>query len=303
MSFWVLPERLEDGKRQYAEFQRQLRFFEEILGPYPFRIDKYGVAHTPYLGMEHQSIIAYGSSFDLNEYGFDWLHFHELAHEWWGNLISASDWRDFWIHEGFAVYMEALYAERLNGHDAYHRYLKRLHPLLNNEEAVAPLESRTTGEIYFARNGKRSDNDIYYKGALILHTLRHLIGEEATHSMLRHLTYPDSTLERTVDGRQTRFVSTADFLSTVENVSGKDLGWFVDVYLRQPDLPKLKRHRDGDVLKLWWDTPNDLPFPMPIDVSIEGATRRVEMADGRAEIRVGEDADVEIDPIGWVLRD
>jgi aminopeptidase N len=121
--FWVLPEHYQEGLRVFPQFKRHMRFFEETLGPYPFRIDKYGVAESPYLGMEHQSIIAYGSDFTDNEAGFDGLHFHELSHEWWANMVTAADWKDWWLHESFGSYMEALYAEYLNGTQAYHEYI------------------------------------------------------------------------------------------------------------------------------------------------------------------------------------
>jgi len=94
--FYVLPESLEDGRALMPEILAHLRWFEETLGPYPFRADKYGVAQTPYLGMEHQSIIAYGANFDNGamtggvDWGFDALHHHELSHEWWGNLVTNS---------------------------------------------------------------------------------------------------------------------------------------------------------------------------------------------------------------------
>ncbi len=125
VKLWVLPGDVEEGKVFFQEMKEHLRFYEDLLGPYPFRADKYGVAQTPHLGMEHQSIIAYGAGFDNTamtdrDWGFDTLHHHELSHEWWGNLVTNADWRDMWLHEGFGTYMQALYAERLNGTEAYH---------------------------------------------------------------------------------------------------------------------------------------------------------------------------------------
>ena len=93
-----------------------MRFYEEKLGPYPFRIEKLGIAETPHLGMEHSTIIAYGNGFKNNADGFDGLLFHEFGHEWWANLVTASDWRDFWIHEGFQSFMDAVYIIHINKH-------------------------------------------------------------------------------------------------------------------------------------------------------------------------------------------
>src|SRR5690606_25030050 len=114
--FWVLPEHEADGRRVLPDFMRSMRFLEETIGPYPFRQDKFGVVHTPYYGMEHQSINAYGSDFQPNAHGFDNLFFHELTHEWWANMVTARDWKDWWIHESFGSYMTPLYIERLHGH-------------------------------------------------------------------------------------------------------------------------------------------------------------------------------------------
>ena len=118
--FWVLPQDYEKGLKFFPEILEHIKFFENLLGPYPFRADKYGVVQTPHLGMEHQTIIAYGAKFNNSamtgkNWGFDALHHHEFSHEWWGNLVTCSDWNDMWLHEGFGTYMQALYVEKLSG--------------------------------------------------------------------------------------------------------------------------------------------------------------------------------------------
>ena len=308
VTFWVLPEAYEEGQRLFPQFMEHLRFYEDLLGPYPFRADKYGVAHTPHLGMEHQTIIAYGHDFTDNPYGFDFLHHHELAHEWWGNLVSAADWRDFWIHEGFGSYMQALYAEELGGAEAYRRYLAGSREGIRNRQPVAPREPRTTTQMYFvAPDYTESDGDIYYKGAWVLHTLRYLIGDGAFFEALRRMAYPDPAMERVTDGRQARFATTDDFLRIAERTSGQELDWFFEVYLRQPALPRLIEERTGDALRLRWSLPEGLPdsltFPMPVDVEIDGALRRVEVSrEGVAVPLPQPEADVTVDPMRWVLR-
>ncbi|MBT8401385.1 MAG: M1 family metallopeptidase, partial [Rhodothermia bacterium] len=109
VQFFVLEEDYDRGAAFFPEILDHVRWFEGRFGPYPFRSDKYGVAQTPHLGMEHQSIIAYGADFNPNvfiqrDFGFDQLHHHELAHEWWGNLVTNADWKDAWLHEGIGTY-------------------------------------------------------------------------------------------------------------------------------------------------------------------------------------------------------
>ncbi|HET6568997.1 MAG TPA: M1 family metallopeptidase [Rhodothermales bacterium] len=302
VTFWILPEAYDLGKKQLPEFLKHLAFYEKMLGPYPFRADKYGVAHTPYLGMEHQTIIAYGDDFDDEPWGYDWLHFHELGHEWWGNMVTAADWKDFWLHEGLTEYMQALYSEQLFGEDAYRKVIRQFRSDLQNIQPVAPRETQTTDQVYFiaGQDGGTPNNDIYYKGAVILNSLRYLIGDEDFFTLLRRFAYPTPALEQVTDGRQCRFVDTEDFVRMAEQVSGMKLEWFSNVYLRQAALPELVQTQTADGIKLAWKVPGDLPFPMPVDVEVDGQIRRVEMVNGQATIPAT--GDVVIDPGEWVLR-
>ena len=299
VTFWVLPEAYEKGEELFPQFAEHLRFYEERLGPYPFRADKYGVVHTPHLGMEHQTIIAYGNDFTDNEFGFDFLHHHELGHEWWGNLVSAADWRDFWIHEGFCSYMQALYAEELGGEEAYHRYMAGSRGGIGNRQPVAPREARSTQQMYFvAPDYTQSDGDIYAKGAWVLHTLRYLIGDEAFAEALHRMAYPDPAMEHVTEGGQTRFATTDDFLRIAEETSGQELGWFFEVYLRQPELPQLVVETDENGSRMHWDVPGNLPFPMPVEVEVDGETQRIAMPQGAASLPDSATAD----PKGWILK-
>jgi aminopeptidase N len=298
VSFWVLPEDYEKGEAFFPEILEHLNFFERSLGPYPFRADKYGVAQTPHLGMEHQTIIAYGANFNNGamtvgkDWGFDALHHHELSHEWWGNGVTCSDWRDMWIHEGFGTYMQALYLEETQGIEQYHAYLKSIRDFWNIEP-VAPKISRSAEEI--------SISSVYFKGAWILHTLRYLIGDEEMKLLLRRMIYTDPEMERVTDGKQVRFVSTNDFLNLAQSISGQDLDWFVDVYLRQSELPALVSRIENGYLKIQWDAPDNLPFPMPVDIRLGDKTERFEIpSEGRV---IGIEGSIEpiIDPDNWLL--
>lgn len=302
--FWVLPENLEQGHALFRQFPRQLAFLEEKLGPYPFRNEKYGVAEVPYLGMEHQTVIGYGNGYRDGELGFDWLHFHELAHEWWGNMVTARDWSDFWLHEGFASYMEALYAEELGGRGALKAYLRRFRSRLRNREPLAPWAPQSSVEKYFAApDFRRSDGDVNFKAAWVLHSLRFLIGDEAFFQVLRRFAYPLPELETVTDGSQCRFVVTEDFRRTAESVAGRDLSWFFHVYVRQPQLPKLEVERSKGRLHLRWKTPEGLPFLMPVEILIDGERRIVPVDTQGTSIEVGAENEVSLDPDNWVLRE
>ncbi len=299
--FWVLPEDVEKGKALFPQFVEQMAFFEELLGPYPFRADKYGIVHTPFLGMEHQSLIAYGAGFRNDvlfnmRVGYDDLMHHELAHEWWGNLVSVYDWKDFWLHEGFATYMQALYVERLAGHAAYHRQVARFRTSIANRVPLAPRETKST-------MGISGGNEVYFKGASVLHTLRLLAGDTRFFEILRRFAYPDPALELTSDGSAMRFTSTNEFRKIAEQVYGSRLDWFFDVYVHQPHLPELVVERNGRDVVMRWITPDDLPFNMPVPVQINNEHHLVEFENNRAEIQLPRSVrKFEVDELRWVLR-
>jgi aminopeptidase N len=315
VTFWVLPEDTLRGQTLFPQFAEQLRFFEDLLGPYPFRADKYGVVQTSYLGMEHQTLIAYGAGFRNDrlfnmQAGYDDLHHHELAHEWWGNLVSVADWKDFWIHEGFATYMQALYTEQLKGPERYHAQMRLFRSFVTNDRPLAPRYSQSSRDMYRGR-------DIYYKGAFVLHTMRYMIGDEDFFKLLRRFAYPDPIMETWTDGSAQRFVSTDDFRWMTERMTGRSWEWFFDVYLHQEKLPELVYRQEGRDLIVEWITPGSLEFSMPVPVRINGDMHTIEVFPYRnpqqvgdsgmyivsaGSIRLPRNATFEVDPEGWLLR-
>ena len=300
--FYVLPEDYPKGASLVAEQKKYLAYYEKLLGPYPFRSQKVGIVETPHLGMEHSTHIAYGNQFRYNADGMDWLLLHEFGHEWWANLVTCSDWRDFWIHEGFQSFMDTYYQEYLHGPEAYFKGMQVRVKRLKNVQPVAPREPKISYQVYYLPpDYTESDGDIYDKGALILHSLRYLIGDEAFFKALHHMAYPTREMESYTDGRQERLVNTDDFLTIAEQDSATKLEWFFEVYLRQPKLPKLITEVTGKTLNLHWETPHGLRFPMPVDVVVDGKVRRVEMQEGRGSVSFANAPPV-VDPKGWVLK-
>jgi len=302
IKLYILPENYEKGAKLIEETKKYNAFLEKYLGPFPFRSQKLGIVETPHLGMEHSTHIAYGNKYKFAADGFDWLMLHEFGHEWWANLVTASDWRDFWIHEGFQSFMDTLWVEETKGKEAYLQAMRNRAKGFRNMQPVAPREPKIAYQVYMAEPDYiKSDGDIYGKGAYILHTLRYLIGDDAFFRSLRRMAYPNKEMETWTDGRQSRLVNTDDFLTIAEAESKMDLNWFFDLYLRQPKLPKLVSETAGGVLTLRWETPNNLPFRMPVDVIIAGSPKRVAFEDGRARIPFSGTLPV-VDPNGWVLR-
>lgn len=298
LELWHLEGHGKEAQGLFSEFAPTLDFYESMIGPYPFGDEKLGVVETPHKGMEHQTMNAYGNGYAKAPAGFDWLFHHELAHEWFGNQLTNSDWDDFWLHEGFGAYMQPLYGQWRGGDFAYHAMMNESRKSIANAFPVVSGSSKAEGEVYDPKVGP--GGDIYVKGAWILHTLRNLIGDAAFFDATRRLVYgrPDPRPGNFAP----RYGSTEEFRRIVNEVADRDLGWFFDAYLREAALPELLEERSGDTLRLRWKTPGDRPFPLPVEVRIGDRLERVPMKDGMATLSVPAGAHVVIDPEGKVLR-
>ena len=298
MEYWHLrSDDPDEVAALFAQFAPMLDFFEATVGPYPFGDEKMGVVETPHLGMEHQTINAYGNGYAVDLRGYDWLLQHELAHEWFGNQMTNADPDDFWLHEGLGTYMQPLYARWLNGDRYMEIELGRLHADLVNAFPVVTGRPLVDGGGF---GGQGPGNDTYFKGALTAHTLRLLIGDQAFFRSLTTLVYgrPDPRPGAFATVRR----STRDFIDIVEAEVGRDMDWFFRGYLMNAALPVLNQSREGDRLVLSWTTGDGAPFPMPVEVEIDGVVVTLAMAGGRDEIAVPRDAHVLIDPGNKVLR-
>ena len=264
--YYHLPGNEQQAKVLFDEIPTMLTFFERMIGPYPFGNEKVGVAQTPHLGMEHQTINAYGNEYKKDEFGFDWLLQHEFAHEYFGNQVTNDNWDHMWIHEGLGSYMQPLFAQYLSGDVAYMTYLNNQRKGLINTHPIVSNKLMEVEQVY--ERGVGPALDIYYKGSWIMHTLRNLIGDDAFFSAVRELVY--GTDQPKPGNFTTMYRNTQDFIEIVNRRTGKDLSWFFDVYLYQPKLPKLVETRTEDSVTFRWNTPQNLPFPMPLEVSVNG---------------------------------
>ncbi|HRO62857.1 M1 family metallopeptidase [Thermomonas sp.] len=299
LRFWHLKGNRAKAEGLFAEFTPMLDFFEETVGPYPFADEKMGVVETPYLGMEHQTVNAYGNDYRKSETGYDWLLQHEFAHEWFGNQLTNVDWDDFWLHEGFGTYMQPLYLQWLRGDMEYMAALMKMRSVLMLRHPIVAGRTMTEKDVSDASRGP--GNDVYYKGALMLHTLRGLIGDAAFLRATRELVYGTATPRP--GNFHPRFASTDDFIAIVNRVTGKDYGWFFDVYLRSIQLPQLLAERDGSTLSLRWKTEGDKPFPMPVQVRVGDHVVDVSMAGGHGQVAIAANESYTLDPHSRVLRD
>ena len=266
LDYYVLPYNLEKAKKQFEEVKIMMDCFYEKFGAYPFEEDGFKLVETPYLGMEHQSAVAYGNKYrkgylgtDLSGTGiglrWDFIIIHETGHEWFGNSITAADIADMWIHEAFTTYSEAVYIECRWGKEDALEYLKGIRKNIGN---YAPLIGT------YGVNSEGS-SDMYYKGANLLNTIRSIYNDDK----LWWKTLKDYT--ETYRHRIITSQTTEEFFDAATPV---DLKPVFEQYLRYPDLPELQIRKNGNQLEYRWkaDVSN---FEMPVDVIIDGKEKRL----------------------------
>lgn len=295
LTYYHLPENEDKAQALFAELPEMITFFERMIGPYPFADEKVGIVQTPHLGMEHQTINAYGNKYRKDDGGYDWLMQHEFAHEWFGNQLTNDNWDHMWLHEGFGTYMQPLYAQYLHGNEAYFVKLNAQRKGLANAHPIVSNKLMSEEDVY----EKGPAGDIYAKGSWVLHTLRGLMGDADFFSSVTELVYgrPDPKPGNFAPV----FANTQDFIDIVNNKSTQNLDWFFDVYLFSAKLPKLVVERSDTEVSFAWQTENDLPFPMPLEVSVNGELVTLDMQQTNS-IEVTKLDTVIADPNSKVLR-
>lgn len=297
--FYYLKGNAEKAKGLFEELPLFLNFFEEVVGPYPWPKDKVGVVETPHLGMEHQTINAYGNGYKKDIHGYDWLMNHEFAHEWFGNQITNADWDDMWLHEGFAMYMQPLYLEWLHGRVNYDAEMLRQRGLIRNEHPMVSGKSRPHGEP--ASEAVDPGTDIYYKGTWILHTLRGQIGEAAFRRSMRELVYGRN--DPKPGNFKPQYAATNDYVAIVNRITGKQWGWFFDAYVRQAKIPALVAEQSGNRVNVEWQAANGKAFPLPVEVRVGDRLVRLPMKDGKGSFTLKPFESYTLDPESKVLKD
>lgn len=295
IEFWALNKNTDKAQAMIQnDLLQQIVFFEQLLGPYPWGDQKLGFVETPHLGMEHQTINAYGKKYVRDKNGFDWLLHHELAHEWFGNLITHQQLNDAWLHEGFGLYMQPIYSLYKFGEAAYtHTMYESYLGLVNCHPVV--MEGVITSDQAF-------NSDIYGKGGWTLHTLRWLIGDKQFWLATRELLYGTVETQNLSYPILPSYRNTQDFIDIVNKLTGEDYTWLFEVYLKRAALPELQQTRTVDKLILKWQTPDNLPFPMPITISINGKSSIYTTIDNQISLDISEQDHVIIDPQMKVLR-
>jgi aminopeptidase N len=259
LDFYALPEDLEKAKTQFAQAKGMIEAYQHYFGEYPFKKDGYKLVEVPYSGMEHQTAVTYGNHFTNGYLGRDWtgvgisprfdfIIIHESGHEWFGNAITAADVSDMWIHEGWTTYLECLYVEYRWGKADGLKYTNGYKAKVQNRQPI--ITERGVN--------REPPQDMYFKGALFLNTLRSVINDDKRwfaliHDVFQHFKY--------------RNIMTEDMVAYFNQKTGMNLTPIFDEYLRHTALPVLELRFDeaaGTVNYRW--KADEPAFAMPIKV-------------------------------------
>lgn len=231
--YWVLSYHKQRAIQHLKpNVTKTIKCFEHWFGPYPFYEDSYKLVEAPYLGMEHQSNVAYGNFFlngylgrDLSNTGWglkwDFIVVHESGHEWFGNSITAKDVADNWIHEGFTSYSEVLFTECEFGKEAGNDYCAGVRKSIDNDIPVI-------GNYNVKKEGS---GDMYNKGSNVVHMIRQVMNnDDQFRSLLRDI---NATYYH-------KIISTKELEGFIVAKTGIDFTSLFDQYLRTTQIPQLQ---------------------------------------------------------------
>ena len=266
LDYYVLKENSDKAKSQFEQVKPMLDCFQAKFGIYPFANDGYKLVETNYLGMEHQSAVAYGNKYkngylgrDLSGTGiglrFDFIIVHESGHEWFGNSITAKDIADMWIHEGFTCYSESVFLECQYGYNDAQIYINGLKQNIENDvPIIGPYGVNTEGS-----------SDKYYKGALMLNTIRSVIADDQKWWKL--------LLDYSLKFKH-QIIQTNDVISFFNKESKINLTPIFNQYLRYKELPILEIRNIKNQVQFRWNA-NEPNFNMPVDIIFKNKKIRI----------------------------
>ena len=216
---YCYPEHLGEWDWQQTEVMNMLQYFDSLLVPYPFMKEKYGHAQFSWGGgMEHQTMSFMA---DLGP----WLTSHELAHMWFGDMITCSSWKDIWLNEGFATYLTGLFFERFSNPSFYYWKKNNINEICSQPGGSVMVDDTLLVERIF--DGRLT----YYKGAMILHMLRKKLGDAVFFEGLK------AYLER--DDLRFGFANTDQFRESMEEVANIDLQRYFDEWYAGAGYPNI----------------------------------------------------------------
>ncbi len=300
ITHYVYPSHYNLALFDWANLPAMIDFYSDVYIDYPF--DSYGMAMAPLGGaMEHQTMTTFGQAWVNGNRRFEPVVAHELAHQWWGDMVTCRNWAEIWLNEGFATYFDALFTEHFYGPEAFQEQMAA------NRQSYFNGEGGGEGRFPIYDPEYMWGVTVYEKGAWILHMLRQVLGSSTWQEGVRLYA------ERHLYGTAT----TQNLIAAFQDVSGTNLGWFFDQWVYQAGYPEFRYTHGGYpaaeggytmTLALRQVQQNAPLFRMPLDVGVttaaETSIHQVEVSGEYSSFQIdldGPPAEVVIDPQVWAL--
>jgi len=223
---WVYKKDSAKGSFDYALADDVIKFFESYVGPYPYKKLANVQSKTIFGGMENANAIFYAENTVTGDRKSEALIAHEIAHQWFGNSATEKNFSHLWLSEGFATYMTHLWIEQKYGVDSFQKRLDqdRKQIIAFAKQSNLPVVDSVTEYMELLNANS------YQKGGWVLHMLRQEVGDKTFKEIIK--AYYNQYKFSNADTR--------DFQAVAEKVSGKDLKWFFDQWLYQPNVPNFE---------------------------------------------------------------
>lgn len=224
LDYFAYPEKYTEAYEDFNITADIIHCFALRYGEYPFINEKYGMAMFPWGGaMEHQTLTSYGDNLVSGDHYYDWVVAHELGHQWLGNLVTCATWKDLWLQEGGASYMEALWADYHIGESAY------LNSLADQKTSYFNEDAQSRFPIYNVPENYLWGATIYDKGSWIYHMLRYYVGDDNYFNGIKQYLH---------DSRWTFGAATTEqFINHLDSTSGVNLTKFKQQWIYQAGYP------------------------------------------------------------------
>lgn len=282
LAYYVYPGKEDVAEKAYGKTPDMMRVYEEVTGVnFPYnKYDQTYVANFQFGGMENITATTMADT-EINFAAFDFgrevvidLVSHELAHSWFGDLVTTKDWSNLWLNEGFATFMEAVYREKLNGRKDY------LRKVLDDAGRYMSEDTYSRNRHPLVRPNPPTDDSLfdtttYQKGGAVIHTLREEIGTEVFWKAIN--TY--------LNRHKFNSVVTADLQKVMEETYGKDLSWFFNQWIYKGGFPKLTVRQSynaarkkltltfNQIQKIDSITPSAFILPMDVEIQTANGTK------------------------------
>jgi aminopeptidase N len=313
LQYYVHPRDRRTVPLLFGRTPAMMRWFCDVID-YPYPYEKYSQVLVPefiFGGMENISATTLTDGIRLDataaEESFsDWLIAHELAHQWWGNLLTCREWSHAWLNEGFATYFEALFTEHHLGREIFQWQMSTQADDYFSEDTED--YRRPVVERRWEKPIEIFDSHLYEKGSLVLHMLRFELGDELFWKALRHY----------VRRYQFQNVETTDFKTAIEESTGRVLDGFFDQWIHAAGFPHLKASwrwlsDDGQIAVSVQQAQNHdvstpiFEFPLEIELGYGDRTERLRLRVHHADETFRLPARrrplyVRLDPDHWILK-